>query len=67
MPSADISIFTSPASPFWTLKILEHGRNITNHHIEIPKDDNNDEDLSCVVIVGVGIAVMIVMFISTGI
>ena len=57
------NILLSPASPFWT-KILEHGRNITRHHIEIPKDDSNDDDdLSCVVIVGVGIAVVILMLI----
>ena len=48
----------SPASKFWS-RVLEL-RNITTNHIEIHRDD---EDLTCVVIVGVGIAVMIVMLI----
>ena len=48
----------SPASKFWS-RVLEL-RNITKNHIEIHRDD---DDLTCVVIVGVGIAVMIVMLI----
>ena len=50
-------------APFWNwTRILEHERNNTKHHFEIHSD--HDDDVTSIVIVGVGIAMMIVMWIA---
>ena len=45
----------------WTRILENNARNITTHHIEIHSD--HDDDISSIVIVGVGIVMMIVMWI----
>ena len=45
----------------WTRILENHSKNITKHHIEIHSDDGHD--VSSIVIVGVGIFMMIVMWI----
>ena len=56
-----MSLKFSPQLSNWT-KTLEHGGNITKHHIEIHSD--SDEDVSSVVIVSVGLIMMILMLIA---
>ena len=51
-----------PAPPFWNwTRILEYERNITKHHTETHSD--HDDDVTSIVIVGVGIVMMILMWI----
>ena len=58
----NMTMSISPAEPFlnWT-KILEYDRNVTKHHTDTHSDDN--DDVTSIVIVGVGIVMIIFMLI----
>ena len=57
-----ISVKYAPQVWNWT-KHIEYARNITKHHIEIQNNEHDDDNVRSIVIVCVGVAMMMVMWI----